>query len=182
MRYVILLVVLCVGLIAITGRAQEATAEEKAFFDKNIGKLIKIEPTPVTGGALAKVFDAKFYVVKVSVGGNGGATTLVAARVGDNLLEVSMPGSTADMPVLKALVKPDFKLKADADGKAFEAALDLLYPPDTRYDEKRKAVKHAGAEWAFIRGEFIGEFKGLVVTTDGDGKITGIKYSREIKQ
>jgi hypothetical protein len=57
----------------------------------------------------------------------------------------------------------------------------VLYPPDTRYDEKRKAVQHSGTLWTFIRGVFIGDFKGLVVTTDADGTITNIKYSREIK-
>ena len=181
MRYAMHLVVLCVGLVALVGRAQEATVEERAFIDKNIGKLIKLDPAPVTGEALEKVFGATFYVVKVSLGNSGGTAMLVATRVGDNLSDVSMPGATVDMPALKALVKPDFKLKSDGDGKVFEAALDLLYPPDTRYDEKRKAVKLAGTEWTFIRGMFIGDYKGLVVTTDADGTITSIKYSREIK-
>jgi hypothetical protein len=120
-------------------------------------------------------------MVKVNIGNSGGTTMLVVARIDDNLSDVSLPGAMADMPALKALVKPDFKLKADADGKAFEAALDLLYPPDTRYDEKRKAVRHAGTTWTFIRGMFIGDYKGLVVTTDADGTIMSIRHSREIK-
>jgi len=169
------------GLIAMVGRAQVAPPEEKSFVDRNMGKLIKLDPTPVTGEALEKVFSATFYMVKVSVGAGGGTTMLVAARVGDNLADVSLPTAAADLPALKALVKPDFKLKTDADGKVFEAALDLLYLPDTRYDEKRKAVRHVGAEWTFIRGVFIGDYKGLVVTTDANGTITSIRYSREIK-
>ena len=181
MRYVMHLIVLCVGLIAIAGRAQDATAEEKGFLDANVGKLIKLDPSPVKGEELEKVFHATFYLVKAKLGNSGGTTMLVAARVGDNLSDVSLPGATTDMPGLKALVKPEFKLKADADGKAFEAALDLLYPPDTRYDEKRKAVRHVGTTWTFIRGMFIGDYKGLVVTTDADGTITSIQYSREIK-
>ena len=181
MRYAMTLVVLCLGLVVLVGRAQEATADDKAFFAQNIGQLIKLEPTPITGEALAKVFAAKFYTVKVKMGENGDPATLVAARLGDTLSEVSLPEKTADMPALKALIKPDFKLQADADGKAFEAALDVLYPADTRYDEKRKAVKHTGTEWTFIRGTFIADFKGLVVTTDANGTITHIKFSREIK-
>ena len=181
MRYGMFLIVLCVGLIAIAGRAQVATPQEKSFIDANIGKLIKVDPTPVKGEELEKVFHATFYMVKVNVGNSGTTDMLVAARVADNLSDVSLPGGTADMPALLALVKPDFKMKADADGKAFEAALDLLYPPDTRYDEKRKAVRHAGTTWTFIRGMFIGDYKGLLVTTDAEGTITSIRYSREIK-
>jgi len=115
---------------------------EKAFIDANIGKLITLDPTPVTGEALEKVFHATFYMVKANMGNSGVMNMLVVARSGDHVSDVSLPGATADMPALKTLVKPDFKLKADVDGKAFEAALDLLYPPDTRYDEKRKAEKH----------------------------------------
>jgi hypothetical protein len=181
MRYAVLLVILCLALVTLVGRAQETTAPDQAFFEKSIGKLLKVEPSPLTGEALEKVFGAKFYQVKVSLK-DGSSMMLVAARAGESLSEVSLPGTTADLPELKALVKPDFKLKADADGKAFEAALDLLYPPDTRYDEKRKAIRHAGTQWTFIRGEFIDNFKGLVVATDADGTITSIKYSREIKK
>jgi hypothetical protein len=181
MRYPVLLVVLCLSLVVRVGRAQDATPEEKAFFDRNVGKLVHIEPTPIPGEALEKVFGAKFYKVKVSMGDNGNAPLLVAARMGDSLFQVSMPDAPADMTALRALVRPDFKLKTDADGKAFEAALDLLYPPDTRYDEKRKAIRHSGTDWTFVRGVFINDLKGLVVTTDSGGTITAIKYSREIK-
>ena len=81
MRYTWLWVVGCVGLVltALVGRGAQVTAEEKAFFDKNIGKLVQVEPTPVTGEALEKVFaaGAKFYTVKVSVGGGSGVTRMV---------------------------------------------------------------------------------------------------------
>jgi hypothetical protein len=168
-------------LVTIDGRGRAATAEDKAFFEKNVASLVKVEPAPITGQALERVFGAKFYTVKVSMGGEQGVKTLVAARVQDDLKDVTLPEANADMPALQALVKPDFKLKTDADGKAFEEALDLLYPVDVRYDEKRKAVKHAGTEWVFIRGTFIADFKGLVVTTDAEGTVKSIKYSREIK-
>jgi hypothetical protein len=181
MRYALALVVLCLSALTLAARGQQATPEVTAFFEKNLGKLIKVEPAPITGEALAKVFAAEFYRVKVSTGDDGDAKLLVAARAGDKLSQVSLPGATADMPALKALVKLDFKLKTDADGQAFEAALDLLYPFDSRYDEKRKAMKHSGMEWTFIRGVFINDYKGLVVATDADGTITSIKFSREIK-
>src|SRR3954466_14845912 len=101
MRYAVHLIILCVGLIALDGHAEVASPEEKAFIDRNMGKLINLDPTAVTGEALEKVFGATFYVVKVSVGAGGGTTTLVAARVGDNLADVSLPSATADFPALK---------------------------------------------------------------------------------
>jgi hypothetical protein len=182
MRYAVLVIVVCLGLAARIGRAQEATAEDKAFFAANIGKLIQLEPTPISGDALEKVFHARFFTVKVNAGGAEGVKTLVAARAGDDLKDVTLPDRAANMAALQALVKSEFKLKTDADGKAFEAALDLLYPPDSRYDEKRKAIRHAGTEWTFVRGAFITGFKGLVVATDADGKITSVRYSQEIKE
>jgi hypothetical protein len=181
MRYAALLVLVCVALAAPDARTQDTKIDDRTFFDKNIGKLIKLEPTPIVDVSLEKVFGARFFAVSVSVAGEANIKTLVAAKVGDDLSDVNVPSATSEMPTLKALVKPDFKLKTDADGKTFEAALDVLYPPDTRYDEKRKAVRHSGTQWTFIRGLFIGDFKGLVVTTDADGTITSIGYSREIK-
>jgi hypothetical protein len=185
MRSTLTIVALCLGMVAQVGRAAEATAEEKAFFEKNMGKLIKLEPTPMTGDALGKVFTAKFYLVKMSIGEEGALTTLVVARSGNNLAQVTTPGTTAEVPALKALVKPGFKLKADADGKTFESALDLLYPIDERFDKedmKLKAVTHAGTEWTFVRGKFFDDLKGWVVKTDASGTITSIGYSLNIKK
>ena len=181
MRTYTSLLVSVLFLAAFNGRGQEASVEDRAFFQKNVARLVQAEPKPITGQALERVFGAKFYSVKMSMGGEEGIKLLVAARFQDELKDVTLPEANADMPALQALVKQDFKLKADADGKAFEEALDLLYPVDVRYDEKRKAVRHAGTEWLFIRGTFIADFKGLVVTTDADGTIKSIRYSREIK-
>jgi hypothetical protein len=185
MRNALLLVVLCLGLFTLAARAQDATAEEKSFFEKNVGKLVKLEPTPMNGEALAKVFAAKFYSVKVSMGDDGGMTTLTVARKGNELSVVSTPGTTADMPGLKTMVKPDFKLKTDTDGIVFQAALDILYPIDDRFDKedaKVKAVKHSGNQWTFVRGKFFDDLKGIIVTTDANGTITKIGYSLEIKK
>lgn len=185
MRHALLLAVLCLGFFTLAARAEDATAEEKAFFEKNVTKLIQLDPTPMTGEALAKVFIAKFYSVKVSMGEDGAMTTLTVARKGNDMSQVSTPGSTADMPELKALVKPDFKLKTDTDGIVFQAALDVLYPIDDRFDKedvKAKAVKHSGNQWTFIRGKFFDNLKGIIVTTDANGTITKISYSLEIKK
>jgi len=182
MRHALLLV-LCLGLFTMAARAEDATAEEKSFFEKNVGKLVKLEPSPMNGEALAKVFAAKFYSVKMSI--DNAIITTTVARVGNDLLQFHGPDTTADMPELKGLVKPDFKLKTDADGIVFRAALDDLFPIGDRFDKedaKLNATKHSGNTWTFIRGKFFDELKGFIVTTDANGTITKISYSLEIKE
>jgi hypothetical protein len=56
MRYAALLVLVCVALAAPDARTQDAKIDDRAFFDKNIGKLIKLEPTPIVDLSLDKVF------------------------------------------------------------------------------------------------------------------------------
>src|SRR5437870_2580005 len=113
MRFALPLVLLCLGMLAPLSRAQTAPAEEKTFLDSNIGKLVKLDPTPIKGESLDKVFSASFYIVKLNMANGAAATTIVAARAADNLLDVSLPAAPADMPSLKSLLKPDFKLKTD---------------------------------------------------------------------
>src|ERR1043165_2146577 len=69
MRRLLALLVSCVILTALIARAQVTPPEEKAFLDRNIGKLVKLDPTPIIGEPLDKVFAAKFYNVKVNIGG-----------------------------------------------------------------------------------------------------------------
>jgi len=185
MRSILMSFAIIVCFIATTVRAEEATAEDKAFFEKQVGKLVKLEAQPLTGESLGKVFTAKFFNLEVRIGADGGGMDLIVARSGDNIVEVTKPGSTSDMPDLKALVKADFKLKTEANAKTFEAALDQLYPIDARFDKedlKAKAIKQKGTEWTFIRGKFFDDFKGIIVKTDADGNITSIQHSLDIKK
>lgn len=166
----------------IVARAQAPSDDDKAFFQKQIGTLVKLDPHPIAAAAeIAKVFSGSFFNVDVTVADN--TNKVVAVRSGDDLVQVPIPSTTADMPELFKLVKPGFKLAGDDDGKAFEAALDAIYPIDTTFgkdDLNAEAVKHNGNEWNFVRGKFFDHFKGFVVTTKDDGSITGIKYSLEI--
>lgn len=189
MRYALLFVALILGLFLSPVRAAEqpVSADDKAFFDKQMGKLVKFEPKPLAGDALGKVFAAKFFKLGVSVGADGMSVDLVVAKSGDNLLEVTTPSTTADMPDFKTLFKPDFKLKTDADAKSLQAALDLLYPIDERFsdgkeDIKAKTFKHTGTTWTFIRGKFFDDFKGFIVKIDANGTVTSVEYSLNIKK
>jgi hypothetical protein len=159
-------------------RADDA-ADDQAFFDKQTSKFIKLQPKRLTGGVLDKVFNAKVYQVNV-VNSDGGGSTAVVARTGDDITIISVPSSTADMPDFLKLLKADFTLKTDADAKVFQDALDVLYPIDTTFnkdDLNARAVKHKGNQWIFIRGKFFDHFKGFIVTTDAGGKVTGVKWT-----
>jgi hypothetical protein len=155
------------------------TADDQAFFDKQTSKFVKLQPTRLTGDALGKVFAGIFYSVNV-VGSDGGSTKAVVARTGDGIAIVSIPGTTTDMPDVIKLLKGDFVLKSDADAHVFQDALDVLYPIDTTFnkdDLNAKAMRHTGTQWTFVRGKFFDHFKGLIVTTDGAGKITAVKWT-----
>ena len=159
-------------------RADNA-ADDQAFFDKQTSKFIKLQPKRLTGDALGKVFTATMYQVNV-VNSDGGSTAAVVARTGDDISIVSIPMSTTDMPDFVKLIKADFTIKTDADAKAFQECLDVLYPIDTTFnkdDLNAKAIRHTGNQWIFIRGKFFDHFKGFIVTTDAGGKVTGVKWT-----
>jgi hypothetical protein len=160
--------------------AAAASAADQAFFNKHLADLVQVEPIPIHTLAVDKVIAEPIFKLKITIGGEMTTTELVA-KEGDKIAVVSLPSSDADMPKLMKLISPKFTLKSDQDGQAFQEALDALYPISDDDDSKLKSVKHDGNQWTFIRGKFFSHFLGFVVTTDDAGKITGIKYSLEIK-
>jgi hypothetical protein len=160
--------------------------DERAFFDKNISKIVQIEPSRITDPSLEKVFQASFYKVTITLNqGESGTQTmdLTVARVGQELMDVSMPSTTEDLPKFKQMLKPDFKLRNEKDAQTLQSALDVLYPISTSFggeDAKAKAIKHSGKQWNFIRGEFFKKHKGFSFTTDANGGISDVKYSLEL--
>ncbi len=162
--------------------AQGASPADQQFFNENIGKLVKLKPAPLDNPALAKVFSAKFYNVDVIVAGGG--TKVLIGRKGSDLVQVTTPSTTADMPGFQKLLNTDFRLKSDENAHTLQDALDILYPISSDFgddDAQAKTIKHAGNEWTFVRGKFFDHFKGFVVTTNADGVVTDVKYSLDIK-
>lgn len=165
-------------------RAGGVSADEQKFIDAHIGNIVKVEPTKLTDPSLGRVFSAAFYKVEVKVT-QGGATQsmdVTVARVGDELVEVSRPSTTEDVPALKKMINPAFSLKTEKDAKEVEAALDVLYPISKFGDKdaKGKAIKHNGNDWVFVRGAFFDHHLGFVFTTDAKGSVTGVKFSLEL--
>lgn len=157
----------------------DQSTDDQAFFDKQTAKFIKLQPTRLTDPALEKVFMAMMYKVNI-IGSDGSNTTAIVARTGDDITIVSIPSSTAEMPDLVKLLKPEFKLKSASDGKTFQDALDAVYPIDTTFnkdDVNAKATRHKGNQWTFIRGKFFDHFKGFIVTTDPAGHVTAVKWT-----
>jgi len=105
---------------------------------------------------LGKVFNAIIYNVNV-VNSDGSGNNAVVARTGDDIVMVTIPPSTTDMPDLVKVLKADFTLKSDADAHVFQDALDVLYPIGTKFnkdDLNAKAIRHYGNQWTFVRGKF----------------------------
>jgi hypothetical protein len=170
---------LAMGSISTVAVAQDAKAIEEAVL-----KQIKIEPEKLDAPALKKTFSAAFYKVNIKISqGDGYSTSKMSLAFHEGkFVNVESTTTTRPMPVLQSLVNKGFKLKTEADAKAFEEALDVLFPVRSFGDDKKvKGVKKAAPGWHFIRGKFFKDLKGFVVETDGAGAITSIKYDLKIK-
>jgi opacity protein-like surface antigen len=186
MRKLLLVVAATVCCLTLAAQGAALSQEERAFFDKNISKIVQVEPSRLSDSSLERVFQAPFYKVTITINqGESGTQTmdLTVARVGQELVDVSLPGTNQDLPQFKKMLKPDFKLKTDKDAKDLQAALDILYPISSSFggeDAKAKAIKHSGKQWTFVRGVFFKKNKGFSFTTDANGTITDVKYSLEL--
>jgi hypothetical protein len=166
-------------------RGDDLPPDERAFFDKNISKIVQIEPTRLHSPALDRAFKAAFYKVTVAIkeGDSQQTQDLVVARSGDDLVPVSKPSTTEDLPHFKQMLNPAFKLRNQKDAATLQDALDVLYPISKDFgdkDLKAKAIKHTGKDWIFIRGEFFKKHAGFVFTTDATGAVQSVKYSLEL--
>jgi hypothetical protein len=166
--------------------AENITPAEQAFFDGQVAKLIKVDVRPLHGLALDQCFDVPFYDLKLRIHQAGGLETveMLVARQGQKMIEVSSPGTDAEMPQLKGMLKPQFKLRNDKDAQVLQEALDTLYPIASGFgdeDLKAKAIKHEGDQWVFVRGKFADNGKGFVFKTAPDGSITSVSYSLGLK-
>ncbi len=159
--------------------AQSLTDEEKAFLDKHMSEVIKVEPARLNDAGFLKVFSALFYQVTISIKTDDGTQIqqVIVAHVGDALLSISRPSSDADMPNFVKMLNPDFKLKTDDDAKSMQAALDSAYPVITDDDKKAEKFRRTGNQWVFARGKFFNDDLGFVFQTDDSGTITSAKFT-----
>jgi len=172
--------VLIVSFVNATGQCQ--TSDDEEFICKHQFDLVKVNCERVDDYAVGRVFRSPIYHFMVSVKEGYGQSpfwgTLVAARVGDTLVPIPQPreGVNAD---LLAMFSPDFKLSDGDAAEVLQRALDVVFPvaSDSVWSEK---FQHDGNQWKFIRGRSFGPpGQGqFVVSTDDQGKITELRYSR----
>ncbi|MBA4189677.1 MAG: hypothetical protein C0467_16960 [Planctomycetaceae bacterium] len=170
---------LCVCAAGIS--ADDTDAEAKAYFEKNLGKLVTVKPKLLKDAAIAKVLTAKIYRVELGVGDT--TLTPLIGRDGEKIVTLTQPSTNQDVPGLKAIVDPKFKLTTETDAIVFQSVLDALYPISNTFGEddlKAKTIRHNGTEWTFVRGKFFKKDKGFMVTTDKDGVITKVRFSLEL--
>jgi len=153
-----------------------------AAIEKAIKDRITVETKQIKSDALNNVIAGDLYDVTISFGGESGSSTInnKAVLIGDKVIVIPMPTTNEKLADLKAVINPKFKLKTMEDATKLEAALDVLYPISS-FGKSEKAIKQSEGKYIFVRGKFFKEFKGFVVTTDGEGSIADISYSLQIK-
>lgn len=159
----------------------QLSSDDQAYFDKHFADMVQVEYTPLTGGGIDKVFSAPLYRVHLTIeaGPESQTADTIAAKTDSKIVTICSPSTDEDLPQMKTLINPQFKLNTDDDGKAFESALEVMDPVPTinLTDAQGKATSHQGNQWTFARGSFIGHHKGYVVRTDDQGTVTSVKYS-----
>jgi hypothetical protein len=179
LRRPILIGALVLGVVATRAWGAELTADEKAFLDRHVSDVVKIDYGRLSDPAVVKVFATAFYTLNVDIDvGDGGTSSnsAIVARQADKLVSLHRPGTDGDHPEIQQMFRPDFRLKNDADARVLQTALDAVFPIIGSSDQKAKTFKHAGHEWTFVRGEFFDAKMGFVMTTDNSGAVTGVKF------
>jgi len=180
------LTLLIVFALSILQFVTPPAAAQKDNTNEAIQKAIKdritVEAKRVKSDALSNVITGDLYDVTISFGGESGSSTInnKAVLIGDKVIVIPMPTTNEKLADLKAVINPKFKLKTMEDATKLEAALDVLYPISS-FGKSEKAIKQSEGKYIFVRGKFFKEFKGFVVTTDGEGSIADISYSLQIK-
>jgi hypothetical protein len=179
-RHFVLTAAIFLSTLSTFSLAQSLPADEQSFFDKHISEVIQIAPIRLNSDDFLKVFSAPFYQVTVTIKSDDGSSQnqqVVVARSGDNMVNISRPGTDTDMPALLKMLNPSFKLKTDDDAKSMQTALDAAYPIVTDDDKKAEKFRHTANQWVFARGKFFNDDLGFVFQTDDSGAITSAKFT-----
>lgn len=164
-------------LAADASARQTPTPADQQFFEQHISEFVTLKPTHLTNPALAQVLAGDLFAIDVMVG--DGSSKVLGAREGNDLVQVTLPSTTAPMPNLRKILKPGFALTTEEAAHQLQDALDVLYPVD-RDDAAAKTIAHTGNRCTFVRGKFFEHLQGFVFTTDPSGAVTGVQYSLEL--
>jgi|GEM_PF-2724572 len=155
----------------------------KAFPPPSEDKTVQTIPSPIKRKAIDTVFGDKLFSVIVVVRKDRSSraeTSPVALRAG-KVLKIEEPSREMDaVPILRSLIRKDYRLRTEADAETLLDALTAVYPPRKGDREAQEVIK-TEAGWLVVTGDYIGDRKGFSFSTNADGVITGIKYSRRIR-
>ncbi|HEY5079428.1 MAG TPA: hypothetical protein VII43_06255 [Opitutaceae bacterium] len=167
---------LAVAALAI---ASDARADDGAAFIKDhISDVVKIDAAPIADPSVASTFGSPVYTVTIGLsdGESLQTSTMIVTRFGDKVVPLSRPGTDGDYPMIQKMLNKDLRLTSDADLKTVQTAFDLVYPIIGAQDLSARDFSHTGNQWTLVRGVFFDKKMGFVLTTDGDGAVTDVKY------
>lgn len=172
-------------LVTAMVQAGEIEADDLAMIKESICRMIDVQAQPVSSEALKRVFQGRFFQVKLSRknpdGSIYGMGKLRMVRLGDRMVFPSDIGTDKSLPVLLEILNPDFSLTTDSDARLMEQALGALYPVHSISDKNATGIRRQGDTWLFVRGKFFDHHKGFVVKTK-NGKVTELRYKLKISQ
>ena len=184
MKPILLRLAFVASAIATAAAPQWARADDtKDFVTQHLSDVIKTDLVQIHDPAVLPTFSAPIFTVTLTISDMDGTQTnnLVVARSGDKVVPVSRPSGDGDYPQIQKLFNPGLKLTNDDAAATVQKALDLVYPIVGSNDQPAKAFSHNGNQWTFVRGFFMeGKKLGFLLTTDGDGAVTSVKFSLEI--
>jgi hypothetical protein len=168
------------GLLAAPAQGRALSPDEQAFLREHLSEVVKVEPDRLADDAVVRVFATPIYRITVVVKEGDGATSTssaIAARRGNELVAVSRPSTDGDYPEIQRMFRRDFKLTSEAAAETLQKALDVVYPILGGSDKAARGFRRDGKQqWTFVRGEFFDKQMGFVLTTDGSGSITAVRY------
>jgi hypothetical protein len=165
--------------LPVRASAVDATPEERAFFARHTGDLVRIDPQRLDDAAVDAVFSRPIYRIKLIMWADAEATvTLTVLRAANTFVSFHAPSQDGDQSAFQKLLKPGLKLRSETDANTLQQALDVVFPYDTPPERAQRSFRRAGNAWMFIRYQFMGGAKksGFVFETDAAGAIKSVRY------
>lgn len=175
-------VVAAAGLVGpVVANTSEGNSEiEQAFLDQT-----QVAATQLKNPAFDGVFGSEIYDVELGVPSDGSQSssglTFRVFQADGALHRISTPTTTMDMGSIKLLVDPAFRMDRDSAaqfGRGLRAVM-----PDGFFDYGEidvEPVQDHGEAWYFLTGDFFDDYKGFVVSVDGEGRVTDVAYDLKL--
>lgn len=169
----------CVGPV-VADSSKETSEIEQAFLDQT-----RVTATQLKNPAFDGVFDSEIYDVELGVPSDGGelsrSQTFRVFQADGTLHRISTPTTTTSLEYFGLLIDPEFRMDSDSAaqfGRGLRAVM-----PDEFFDYGEidvEPVQDHGEAWYFLTGDFFDDYKGFVVSIDGEGRVTDVAYDLKL--